>query len=378
MAARFLGGLFPSSAPWTRSVVARSSSSLFQKPSFQAANVSLVNFGLFGNLNGGNTLFARSFGAKLKRHKVPPVTVPVSLYELTGGKLEMQHTTTEVPLKRYKPVSNGIRHAVLLDKTLLWKGKPIKALTARIKKHGGRGHKGHITVRHRGGGAKRIYRFVDFKRQILDQPAVVQRFEYDPNRSAFIALIAYPDGQVSYILAPQGLKVGDTVESTRTREIDVSPGNTMPLSMIPLGMEFHNLEVSPGKGGQMARSAGTSAVLMDKGAKPGFGLVATSSKEQRYVDLHCVATIGSVSNPQHKLIKLGKAGRARWLGRRPHVRGVAMNPVDHPMGGGEGRSSGGRHSCSPTGLLAKGYKTVRSNKNRNPLIVVRAGGGRKK
>eukprot|EP00462_Mataza_sp_D1_P018488 CAMPEP_0175132840 /NCGR_PEP_ID=MMETSP0087-20121206/7295_1 /TAXON_ID=136419 /ORGANISM="Unknown Unknown, Strain D1" /LENGTH=339 /DNA_ID=CAMNT_0016415233 /DNA_START=137 /DNA_END=1156 /DNA_ORIENTATION=- len=321
---------------------------------------------------------SRDFGAKMPSKFKVPVAVPVSLFELTGGKLEMQHTTVDVPLKRYKPITNGIRHAVLLDKKLLWRGKPIKALTRRIKSKGGRGHKGHICTRHRGGGKRRLYRFVDFKRQILDQPAIVQRFEYDPNRSAFIALIAYPDGQVSYILAPHGLKVGDTVEATRAREIDIKPGNTMPLSMIPLGTMCHNLEVIPGKGAQMARSAGVGCFLLDKGGKPGHALVQVASKEQRYVPLKCVATIGQVSNPQHHLINLGKAGRSRWLGRRPSVRGVAMNPVDHPMGGGEGRSSGGRHSCSPTGLLSKGYKTVRSKYRRNPLVAVRAGGLKKR
>lgn len=265
-------------------------------------------------------------------------------------------------------------------KKTLWRGSPIKALSRRIKKHGGRGRGGRVAVRHRGGGARLIYRFVDLKRQILDQPAVIQRFEYDPNRSSFIALIAYPDGTVSYILACQGMKVGDTVQATRENEdIDVKPGNCMPLSMIPLGTKFHNMELKPGKGGQVGRSAGASCFLMSKeGGKAGYGLVAITSKEQRYVPLTCLATIGEVSNPQHHLVKLGKAGRARWLGRRPKVRGVAMNPVDHAMGGGEGRSSGGRPSCSATGLLSKGFKTNRKKNGRNPLIIVPAGGVVKK
>lgn len=294
--------------------------------------------------------------------------------------MEMQKTSlpdASTEMKRFKPTSPGLRHAVLIDKRDLWKGSPIKALSRRIQKHGGRGHKGHVTIRSRGGGKRKIYRFVDMKREIIDQPAIIQRFEYDPNRTSFIALIAYPDGHVSYILACQGMKVGDTVEATRgKKELDIRAGNAMPLSMIPLGQPIHNLELTAGKGGQLARAAGCSAQLMDKGGKPGYCLVAVSSKEQRYIPLNCMATIGEVSNPQHHLVKLGKAGRSRWLGRRPHVRGVAMNPVDHPMGGGEGRSSGGRPSCSATGLLSKGYKTKRK-KRKNKMIVVPVGGIKK-
>lgn len=320
----------------------------------------------------------RSFGAKLPNKFKVPVTVPVSLFEMTGGKMNMQKTSIDVGMKRYRPVSPGIRHTVLIDKSMLWRGKPIKGLTRRIKKHGGRGHDGHICIRHRGGGSKKMYRFVDFKRSVLDQPAVIQRFEYDPNRTSFIALIAYPDGQCSYILAAQGMKVGDTIEATRgKKELDIKPGNAMPLSMIPLGTPFHNMEIKPGKGAQIARSAGVSCILMDKGGKPGHALVAISSKEQRHVPLDCLAVVGEVSNPQHHLVKLGKAGRSRWVGIRPSVRGVAMNPVDHPMGGGEGKSSGGRPSCSPTGVLSKGYKTKRRKARRNPLIVVPVGGVKK-
>lgn len=253
----------------------------------------------------------------------------------------------------------------------------MKQLTVGLRSTGGRNNNGHITARHRGGGHKKRYRLIDFKRNLLDVPAIVQRFEYDPNRSAFIALVAYEDGNLSYILAPQKLKVGDTVMASKVAELDVRPGNSMPLKNIPIGVAFHNMEIIPGKGAQIARSAGASCMLMEKGmSKKGFALVAICSKEQRYVQLDCMATLGVVSNEQHQLQKLGKAGRKRWMGIRPSVRGVAMNPVDHPMGGGEGRSSGGRSSCSPKGLLAKGYKTVR--KKRNKLVVVPRGGMKKR
>lgn len=280
----------------------------------------------------------------------------------------MQITTTESKIRFRKPTTPSQRHTAMINKRNLWRGRPVKQLTQGIRKAKGRDRYGHITCRNRGGGNKRRYRFIDFKRDLFDKPAIVQRFEYDPNRSAFIALIAYQDGTISYIIAPQDLQIGDTVESTfDEQELDIKAGNAMPLRNIPIGTPFHCMEIKPGKGAQFARSAGTSAVLMDKGSKPGYALVNIASKEQRYVKLDCMATIGVVSNEQWHLQNWGKAGRARWFGRRPHVRGVAMNPVDHPMGGGEGRSSGGRHSCSPKGILSKGFKTVR--KRRNKLIV---------
>jgi large subunit ribosomal protein L2 len=279
-------------------------------------------------------------------------------------------------LKRFKPITPSMRHTVLVDRSHLWKGRPLRSLTVGKRSTGGRGNTGRITVRHRGGGHKRLYRIIDFKRSVLDVPGIVQRLEYDPNRSANIALVAYPGGEVQYILAPDNLKAGDEIVASRAAEVEIKPGNAMPLGNLPIGTVFHNLEVKAGKGGQIARSAGTSCQLLDKDAgKAGYALVAISSKEQRYVSLKCMATVGTVGNGVHFLRKLGKAGRKRWLGWRPSVRGVAMNPVDHPMGGGEGRSSGGRPSCSPTGVLAKGYKTRKRPKN--PLVVVPRGGIKK-
>lgn len=276
---------------------------------------------------------------------------------------------------RFKPITPSLRHTVLIDRSELWKGGPIKQLTVPKKKSGGRGHGGKISVRHRGGGHKQKYRLVDFKRSIVDMPAIVQRLEYDPNRTGYIALIRYEDGSLSYILSPHGLKPGDVVQSSRQQEIDVQPGNAMPLSRIPVGTWIHNIELTPGKGGQMARSAGAACQLMDKSGKEGYGLVRLASKEQRYILLSCMATVGSMSNPLHRLRKLGKAGRARWMGRRPTVRGVAMNPVDHPHGGGEGRGKG-RHSCSPTGILSKGgFKTRKKPKSK--LVIVPRGGLKK-
>jgi len=292
------------------------------------------------------------------------------------AKKNYQITSVDAGLKSFRPLTPSLRHTVLIDKSNLWKGRPVRELTRRLKKNAGRNNQGRITVRHRGGGHKKLYRFIDFKRQIFDQPAVVQRFEYDPCRSAFIALIAYPDNTVSYIIAPQGLKVGQSVTSSMTEELDVNPGNCMPLRNMPIGTTFHNLELYPGKGGQVARSAGTSCQLVDKRGKPGYALVRISSKEQRYVKLDAMGTVGEVSNPFHNQVKLGKAGRKRWMGWRPSVRGVAMNPVDHPMGGGEGRSSGGRDPCSPWGQLSKGWKTNRKKK-KNKLVVVPRGGTRR-
>jgi len=251
--------------------------------------------------------------------------------EMEAANLKkVQITLVDAGLKRYKPTTPSLRHTVLIDKTNLWKGRPIRELTRRLQKHGGRNNKGHITVRGRGGGHKQLYRFVDFYRRILDQEATIQRFEYDPCRTAFIALISYPDNTVSYILAAQGMKVGDKITSSKTAELDVKPGNCMPLKNVPVGTTMHNVELYPGRGGQLAKSAGCSATLLDRRGKKNYALVAISSKEQRYIYLECMATCGVVSNPMHHLVNLGKAGRSRWLGRRPKVRGVAMNPVFSP------------------------------------------------
>jgi len=242
--------------------------------------------------------------------------------------------------------------------------KPEKSLLKAIKKTGGRNCKGRITSRHRGGGHKRHYRIIDFKRDKIGIPARVASIEYDPNRSTRIALLHYVDGEKRYILAPLNLAVNDMVESGP--DADIKPGNTLPLSNIPLGTQIHNVELRAGKGGQIVRSAGTYAQLMAKEDR--YALIKLPSGEVRMVLMNCKATVGQLGNVQHENIDLGKAGRKRWLGKRPKVRGVAMNPVDHPMGGGEGRSSGGRHPCSPWGVPTKGYKT-RKNKSSDRLIV---------
>ena len=267
-------------------------------------------------------------------------------------------------LKSFNPTTPGRRGLVLVDRSQLWKGKPVKSLTEGLTKKGGRNNAGRITARRRGGGHKRRYRVVDFKRLKFDVPAKVQRLEYDPNRTAFIALVEYEDGELSYILAPQRLQVGDTVISGK--QVDVKPGNAMPLANIPVGTIVHNVEMKPGKGGQIARSAGTYVQLV--GRDGGHALVRLSSGELRLVRGECMASIGAVSNQDQSNIKLGKAGRKRWLGKRPSVRGVAMNPVDHPHGGGEGRTSGGRHPVTPWGRPTKGMKT-RHNKKTDDLIV---------
>ena len=267
-------------------------------------------------------------------------------------------------LKSFNPTTPGRRGLVLVDRSQLWKGKPVKSLTEGLTKKGGRNNAGRITARRRGGGHKRRYRVVDFKRLKFDVPAKVQRLEYDPNRTAFIALVEYEDGELSYILAPQRLQVGDTVISGK--QVDVKPGNAMPLANIPVGTIVHNVEMKPGKGGQIARSAGTYVQLV--GRDGGHALVRLSSGELRMVRGECMASIGAVSNQDQSNIKLGKAGRKRWLGKRPSVRGVAMNPVDHPHGGGEGRTSGGRHPVTPWGRPTKGMKT-RHNKKTDDLIV---------
>ncbi len=269
-------------------------------------------------------------------------------------------------LKKFNPTTPGRRGLVLVNRAGLWKGKPVKALTEGLNKKGGRNNAGRITARRRGGGHKRLYRVIDFKRRKFDVPAEVVRLEYDPNRTAFIALLEYEDGELGYILAPQRLDVGDTVIAGD--KVDIKPGNAMPLASIPVGTIVHNVEMKPGKGGQIARSAGTYVQLVGRDA--GHALLRLGSGEARMVRAECMATIGAVSNSDQGNIKLGKAGRKRWLGKRPSVRGVAMNPVDHPHGGGEGRTSGGRHPVTPWGRPTKGAKT-RHNKKTDRLIMRR-------
>ncbi len=267
-------------------------------------------------------------------------------------------------LKTYKPITPGQRSLVLVDRSDLWKGKPVKTLTEGLTKNGGRNNAGRITARRRGGGHKRSYRMVDFKRLKKDMQAEVQRIEYDPNRTAYIALIKYEDGEVAYILAPQRLAAGDKVIAGE--KVDVKPGNAMPLRNMPIGTIVHNVEMKIGKGGQIARSAGTYAQLA--GRDSGYAIMKLSSGETRMIHADCLATVGAVSNPDNSNTKLGKAGRKRWVGKRPSVRGVAMNPVDHPHGGGEGRTSGGRHPVSPWGKPTKGKRT-RSNASTDKFIV---------
>ncbi len=267
-------------------------------------------------------------------------------------------------VKKVKPTSPGRRFQTYASFDEVTKAKPEKRLLRALKKSGGRNANGRITTRHRGGGHKRHYRLIDFKRDKPGIPARVASIEYDPNRSARIALLHYADGEKRYILAPLHLGVDDIVQSGP--EADIRPGNALPLSNIPLGTQIHNIELQAGKGGQIVRSAGTYAQLMAKEDR--YALIKMPSGEVRMVLLNCQATIGQLGNVMHENIALGKAGRRRWLGRRPKVRGVAMNPVDHPMGGGEGRSSGGRHPCSPWGMPTKGYKT-RKNKRSDRLIV---------
>ncbi|MGV6801925.1 MAG: 50S ribosomal protein L2 [bacterium] len=267
-------------------------------------------------------------------------------------------------LKTFNPTSPGRRTLVLVDKSDLWSGRPEKKLVEGLTGNGGRNNKGRITARRKGGGAKRLYRKIDFRRNKVDMKATVERLEYDPNRTAFIALIKYDDGEMAYILAPQRLKEGDIVISSD--KADIKPGNTMPLKNIPVGTIIHNIEMKPGKGGQIARSAGTYTQLV--GRDSGYAQLRLQSGEVRMVPGDCLATIGAVSNPDHANVKLGKAGRARHMGKRPSVRGVAMNPVDHPHGGGEGRTSGGRHPVTPWGKPTKGKRT-RSNKETDHLII---------
>jgi len=267
-------------------------------------------------------------------------------------------------LKHFNPTSPSRRQLVLVDKSELHKGKPEKSLVSGLTKSGGRGGGGRIAVRFRGGGAKRLYRMIDFKRRKFGVVGVIERLEYDPNRSAFIALIKYADGELAYILAPQRVKIGD--EIIADEKVDVKPGNASPLRSMPVGTIIHNVELKPEKGGQMARSAGAYAQLVGRDA--GYAQIRLGSGELRMVMDSCMATVGAVSNPDHMNENLGKAGRVRHMGRRPHVRGVAMNPVDHPHGGGEGRTSGGRHPVTPWGKPTKGRKT-RTNKTTDKFII---------
>jgi len=269
-------------------------------------------------------------------------------------------------LRTFKPTTPGQRQLVLVDRSELHKGGPVKTLTEGLRSKGGRNNYGRITVRWRGGGHKRTYRTIDFRRRKFDVAATVERLEYDPNRTAFIALIRYDDGEQAYILAPQRLQPGDKVVSGE--RADIKPGNAMPLKNIPVGTIVHNVELKPGRGGQMARAAGTYVQLVGRDA--GLALLRMSSGEVRMVRTECMATIGAVSNPDQQNISIGKAGRNRWKGRRPSVRGVAMNPVDHPHGGGEGRTSGGRHPVTPWGKSTKGKKT-RHNKKTDGMILRR-------
>ncbi|MEO3999207.1 50S ribosomal protein L2 [Mesorhizobium sp. CAU 1732] len=267
-------------------------------------------------------------------------------------------------LKKYNPITPSTRQLVIVDRSGLYKGKPVKGLTEGLTKSGGRNNAGRITSRFIGGGHKRTYRLIDFKRRKFGVSATVERIEYDPNRTAFIALIKYDDGELSYILAPQRLAAGDKVIAAESA--DVKPGNAMPLSAMPVGTIIHNVELKPGKGGQVARSAGAYAQLV--GRDQGMAILRLNSGEQRIVHGSCIATVGAVSNADHGNINDGKAGRTRWRGKRPHNRGVTMNPVDHPHGGGEGRTSGGRHPVSPWGKPTKGKRT-RSNKSTDKFIM---------
>jgi large subunit ribosomal protein L2 len=265
-------------------------------------------------------------------------------------------------LKTYKPTTPAQRQLVLVDRSGLYKGKPLKALTEGKTSTGGRNNLGRITTRFRGGGHKKAYRIIDFKRVKHDQPATVERIEYDPNRTAFIALVKYRDGEQAYILAPQRLAAGDTIVAGEY--VDVKPGNAMPAGNIPVGTIVHNIEIKVGKGGQLARSAGTYAQIVGRDGE--YVILRLNSAEQRLVHGRCMATIGAVSNPDHMNISIGKAGRKRWMGRMPHNRGITMNPVDHPHGG---RTKGGGHPVTPWGFPTKGKKT-RKNKRTNNLIVV--------
>jgi large subunit ribosomal protein L2 len=270
-------------------------------------------------------------------------------------------------LKKYRPITAGTRFMTVNSFEEVTADHPYKPLTEELRGSGGRNNRGRMTARHRGGGHKRRYRIIDFKRDKRAIPAVVETIEYDPNRSANIALLKYRDGERRYILAPLGLQVGDAIMAGE--EAEVRPGNALPLARIPLGTFVHNVEMKPGKGGQLARGAGTAAQLMAR--ERGYAILRLPSKEMRMVPQVCYATIGQVGNTDHENVTIGKAGKSRHRGRRPHVRGVAMNPVDHPMGGGEGKSSGGRHPCTPWGKPTKGFKTRRKRNPSDRLILRR-------
>ena len=269
-------------------------------------------------------------------------------------------------LKRYKPTTPGQRGLVLVDRDGLWTGKPEKRLTEGLPQKGGRNNLGRVTARRRGGRHKRSYRIVDFKRLKYDIVGTVERIEYDPNRSCYIMLVKFEDNSHAYYLAPQKIKVGEKIENGSKKEIKI--GNCMPLQDIPVGINIHNVEIQPGAGGKLARSAGASVTI--SGLDGNYSLIKLASGEVRKIDSRALATIGVLSNPDQKNIKIGKAGRSRWLGRKPHTRGVVKNPVDHPHGGGEGKTAGGRHPVSPTGQSAKGLKT-RDNKRTDKFIVKR-------
>ena len=269
-------------------------------------------------------------------------------------------------LKRFKPYTKSTRGTILVDRTGLWKGKPFKSLLSAKNPRKGRNNYGRITARNRAGGHKKMYREVDFYRKKFDAEATVERIEYDPNRSCYIMLVKFEDGEHKYYLAPQKINVGDKIVNGNKKEIKV--GNCMPLQDIPVGIDIHNVELQPGSGGKIARSAGTSVTI--SGIDGNYSLIKMTSGEVRKVDSRSLATIGVLSNPDQKNIKIGKAGRSRWLGRRPHTRGVVMNPVDHPLGGGEGKSAGGRHPVSRTGQSSKGLKT-RDNKRTDKYIIRR-------
>ena len=271
-----------------------------------------------------------------------------------------------MPLKSFKPYTKSSRGTILVDRKHLWKGKPYKSLTSLKNASSGRNNLGRITSRNSGGGHKQKYRLVDFYRKKIDMPATVERIEYDPNRSCYIMLVKFEDGERFYYLAPQKIKVGDKIENGSKKEIKI--GNCMPLQDIPVGINIHNVELQPGGGGKVARSAGTSVTI--SGIDGNYSLIKMTSGEIRKIDSRSKATIGVLSNPDQKNIKIGKAGRSRWLGIRPHTRGVVMNPVDHPHGGGEGKTAGGRHPVSRTGQSAKGLKT-RDNKRTDKYIIRR-------
>ena len=271
-------------------------------------------------------------------------------------------------LKEFKPYTKSTRSTILIDKSNLWKGKPYKPLTSQNKSVKGRNNMGRITARNHGGGHKQKYRIIDFYRNKFDISGEVERIEYDPNRSCHIMLINFKDGEKAYYLAPQKIKIGDVVQNGPNSEIKI--GNTLPLKDIPVGIDIHNVEIQPGGGGKIARAAGASVTI--SGSDGNYSIIKMTSGEVRKIDSRCLGTIGVLSNPDQKNISIGKAGRSRWLGRRPHTRGVVMNPVDHPHGGGEGKTAGGRHPVSRTGVSAKGLKT-RDNKRTDKFIIRRRG-----